>query len=460
MAGYTRSALTLALVAAASQLFVMGCHPPPPVYIVQAAPQQRPVPARPPEVREEIRPSCPDEGWIWIAGYWHWDGDEYQWVEGAWVPPREGYSHYSANYLFINNQWMYQAAYWYPSHMPHPGGPNHGHGGHGSYQGHKGHKHQGHGGSGTHGGEGAPQGSDTPSKVRVSAPPADKEETPGKKRVKAPPAATGQDPDEVARKTKGQHKHLPAYDEDRRRPEIKPSKVNVKVLKGHLDYRGTRKGRMVFSNIPDGKGGHGYPTDRTGAIILVPDKGKENSAWKAAARVAPRGHRPDPVVVEVHTGDPRMKLRVRRSRAESEPEGSEPRAKKKQPPRRKVIVDTRQRTHYKPAAAGQRSGARRQTVILRPNTVPTPRRAYQPQPRRVYGNAPSQPRRARRPQPRPQPRRVRPPAPRPQLRRGLRPTPRPQPRPVQVAAPPKKRQPRAAPPAPAPKEKKRKRKRR
>ena len=495
MAGYPQVASKLILATALGLMGLGGCHAPPPVYIVQAAPQQLPVPTRPPEVQQEIRPSCPDEGWIWITGYWHWDGDEYQWVDGAWVPPRQGYSYYSANYLLINNQWMYQAAYWYPSHLPRPGGSHLGYGGHGSYQGHQGHQgHKGHTGSGTYGGQDTtPQGSDTPGKVRVSAPAANGQDTPGKVRVSAPPAPTGVDPDRRqkppqggpgdnkaggawTRKNKGQDKHLPAYDEDRRRRQIKPSRTNpvqVKVLKGHVDYRGTRKGRMVFSNIPDGlqRNGHGYPTDRTGAIILVPDKEKGDSSWKAAARVAPRGHRPDPVVVEVHSGDPKMKLRVRRSRPNPNPE-----AREKRSSRPRVNVDTRQRTHYEPAT-GQGSGARQQTVIRRPNTVHR-RVQHQPQPPRVYRHTARpqprpQPRRVNRPQPLPQPRRVvhrptpRPqprrvvhrPTPRPQPRRVHRPAPRPQPRPV--AAPPKKRQRRSASPPPPPKERKpRKRKRR
>ncbi len=509
MAGFTRSALALIIAAAAGQMMSTGCHAPPPVYIVKP-PQSVPVPTRPPDIQDEIRPVCPEQGWIWIAGYWHWDGQDYQWVDGTWAPPREGYTYYGPNYVFVNNVWMYQAAYWYPAHLPHPGRHGrwhggkggHGHGGHGGH----GHAGKGHQGSGTHGGKDTSKGSpDTPSKVRVSAPPADKE-TPDKVRVKAPPAAKGKDPDRrhgkggakdnkaggawskdkrskdkhlpayddsrrkaQAAKDKKQDRHLPAYDEQKRQV-LKPSRANVKVLKGNPDYRGKRKGRMVFSNIPDGKErkGHGYPTDRTGAIILEPDKDKDKrgSAWKSAARVKPGGHRPDPSVVEVHTGDPKMKVRLRRSSDTGETEVRE----EKQPRRHKAIVDTRQRTHYRPSPAGQGSGARRPVLSNRPRSVhrpgnvhrtrvnPNVRRNVRPQPR-------PRPRRVvHRPAPRPQPRRVvHRPAPRPQPRRVVhRPAPRPQPRRVvhrPTPPPPKKRQRRAPPPPPPPKEDQRKRRR-
>jgi hypothetical protein len=39
----------------------------------------------PPELPVYDQPPCPDEGYIWIPGYWGWDGDDYYWVPGTWV---------------------------------------------------------------------------------------------------------------------------------------------------------------------------------------------------------------------------------------------------------------------------------------------------------------------------------------------------------------------------------------
>jgi hypothetical protein len=39
----------------------------------------------PPDLPVYDQPPCPDEGYIWIPGYWGWDGDDYYWVPGTWV---------------------------------------------------------------------------------------------------------------------------------------------------------------------------------------------------------------------------------------------------------------------------------------------------------------------------------------------------------------------------------------
>lgn len=464
MAGYPRSLMVLIIAAPVGLVALGGCHPPPPVYIVEAAPQQLVVPHQPPAAHEQIRPPQPEDGYVWIEGYWHWDGNEYHWVDGEWSPPRDGYSYYASNYYFINNMWMYQAGYWYPTHMPHLGpGRHHGDGrdrGHAKGQ-----------------GQGKPH---TPGKARVSAPPAHKDaaSTPNKVRTSAPPAATGQDPDKVhdpkaggawskKQKRDGKKKkgsggdHLPAYDDGDERMKVKRSArgPRAQYLRKRADYRGTEKGRMVFSNIPDGKetddvpqkraqAAHGYPTDRTGAIVLKPD---EKGGWKPAARVPPGGHRPDPSVVEVHTGDPRMKVRVRRHGAEAE--GTRVEAKKEKQARRRprVKIDTRQRTHYRPAP--RKPATTRQPTVIYSNGYrrvrQNPYRAHtRPRPRhrpRVVNRRPVQRRAVQRPPP---PRVVHRPTPRP-----VSPRPSPPPRRVIVQPKTQKR------PAPAPTPERRKRRR-
>lgn len=445
--------------AAASLLMFAGCQPPPaPVYVVEAAPRATAVPAPPPATREELRPAQPEDGWVWIAGYWHWNGDDYQWEDGQWVAPRDGYSYYAPTYVFVNNSWIYQPGYWYQGPMGGltGGGKRHGH----HSKGHKGKGHKGNKGSGVFGGS-APvsPGSETPSKVRVSAPPSDgaDQQTPGKVRVTAPPAPTGKDPDrsrsrgkdgatnpasggwDDARRKQARRKdgHLPAHDEQKRRRQGAGSKgagdearlpahdeqkrrrqgagassassepahdhdtptyrPRTRELRRRDDFRGTRKGRMVFSNIPDGQ--KRYPTDRTGAIVLRPEEG---TTWKTAARVKPGGHRPDPSVVEVHTGDPRRRLRVRRTSSE-QARG----VRQQQPTRRRVVVDTRQRTHFK-------TGSGTRSTVSQTRRVPTRRVAPSaPGSGHVYRNTPTrvvrQPRRVYRSQPRRvvhQPRRV------------------------------------------------------
>ncbi len=75
----------------------------PPVAVVPAAPAVTPavtvapndplavmliVPRLPPPPRAEIPGERPDPSRVWVAGYWAWRGDDYEWVDGSWeIPP-------------------------------------------------------------------------------------------------------------------------------------------------------------------------------------------------------------------------------------------------------------------------------------------------------------------------------------------------------------------------------------
>ncbi|HEY2471111.1 MAG TPA: YXWGXW repeat-containing protein [Terracidiphilus sp.] len=64
--------------------------------VLVALPLFRPVAAQvsitvtfaPPALPIYEQPPCPDEGFLWIPGYWAWDSDDYDyyWVPGTWVP--------------------------------------------------------------------------------------------------------------------------------------------------------------------------------------------------------------------------------------------------------------------------------------------------------------------------------------------------------------------------------------
>ena len=41
----------------------------------------------PPALPVYEQPPCPEEGWMWVPGYWAWgEEDGYYWVPGEWVP--------------------------------------------------------------------------------------------------------------------------------------------------------------------------------------------------------------------------------------------------------------------------------------------------------------------------------------------------------------------------------------
>ena len=43
----------------------------------------------PPALPEYTQPPCPEDGYLWTPGYWHYGSAGYYWVPGTWVqPPR------------------------------------------------------------------------------------------------------------------------------------------------------------------------------------------------------------------------------------------------------------------------------------------------------------------------------------------------------------------------------------
>ena len=81
--------------------------PPPPPVVVEVPPPQyetvvveneAPAPVEEIIVREPMPPprreiiiERPSRRHVWVAGYWHWEGNHYGWVRGHWMlPPREG----------------------------------------------------------------------------------------------------------------------------------------------------------------------------------------------------------------------------------------------------------------------------------------------------------------------------------------------------------------------------------
>lgn len=51
-------------------------------------------PPPPPPPRVLVAPP-PRAGWVWVPGYWGWNGRRHVWYDGRWVRERRGY-HYVA----------------------------------------------------------------------------------------------------------------------------------------------------------------------------------------------------------------------------------------------------------------------------------------------------------------------------------------------------------------------------
>src|SRR6266404_4703530 len=90
--------------------------PPPPRYS----------PPPPPAAYDE--PPCPEDGYLWTPGYWHWSGSDYYWVPGTWVqPPRVGVLWTPGYWAFMGGVYGWHAGYWGP-HVGFYGGVNYGYG--------------------------------------------------------------------------------------------------------------------------------------------------------------------------------------------------------------------------------------------------------------------------------------------------------------------------------------------
>jgi hypothetical protein len=98
--GLLRRICLSAVTVLALSATVQGCLPVPPggVVIVRLGP--------PPPPYQRMGPA-PGPGYVWVAGYWIWQPDEYVWVTGRWtrVPPGHHY--------WIPGRWVHSRRGWY-----------------------------------------------------------------------------------------------------------------------------------------------------------------------------------------------------------------------------------------------------------------------------------------------------------------------------------------------------------
>src|SRR5580700_7953872 len=70
----------------------------------------------PPPIPVYDQPPCPDDGYLWIPGYWAWgDDDDYYWVPGVWVePPEVGYLWTPGWWGFAGGFYGWHQGFWGP----------------------------------------------------------------------------------------------------------------------------------------------------------------------------------------------------------------------------------------------------------------------------------------------------------------------------------------------------------
>ena len=110
-----------------------GYRPPPPP--PPAPPRYAPVvdvevqaSQPPPPLPDYDQPPCPEDGYLWTPGYWHWTGSDYYWIPGTWVqPPRVGVLWTPGYWGFVGGYYGWHTGYWGP-HVGFYGGVNYGFG--------------------------------------------------------------------------------------------------------------------------------------------------------------------------------------------------------------------------------------------------------------------------------------------------------------------------------------------
>jgi hypothetical protein len=82
----------------------------------------------PPPLPEYEQPPCPEDGYLWTPGYWHYGPAGYYWIPGTWVqPPQVGVLWTPGYWAFAGGVYGFHAGYWGP-HIGFYGGVNYGYG--------------------------------------------------------------------------------------------------------------------------------------------------------------------------------------------------------------------------------------------------------------------------------------------------------------------------------------------
>ncbi|HJU21803.1 MAG TPA: hypothetical protein VJ891_04780 [Casimicrobiaceae bacterium] len=65
----------------------------------------------PPPPRYEVVP-VPQPGWVWVPGYWNWNGRRYVWVKGHRVHARRGYHWAPDRWVDRHGRWYRERGHW------------------------------------------------------------------------------------------------------------------------------------------------------------------------------------------------------------------------------------------------------------------------------------------------------------------------------------------------------------
>lgn len=70
------------------------------------------VTVEPPAPRVEVIGVAPAPGYLWIGGYWGWNGGRHEWVPGRWEAPRPGYRWVPHAWVREGGGWRMHEGHW------------------------------------------------------------------------------------------------------------------------------------------------------------------------------------------------------------------------------------------------------------------------------------------------------------------------------------------------------------
>lgn len=66
----------------------------------------------PPVAPNEVVPQSPGEAYVWVPGYWSWNGSVYVWVPGRYVAARPGVVWVAPRYVYGDGVHLYFHGHW------------------------------------------------------------------------------------------------------------------------------------------------------------------------------------------------------------------------------------------------------------------------------------------------------------------------------------------------------------
>lgn len=77
----------------------------------------------PPALRHETVPAA-RRGYVWVPGYWDWQGRRHVWHQGSWVRSRQGHAYAQPTWVERDGRWYIQRGHWTRRDRDRDGVPN------------------------------------------------------------------------------------------------------------------------------------------------------------------------------------------------------------------------------------------------------------------------------------------------------------------------------------------------